>query len=61
MNPNTFSRRSFLAFSAMLPWALSARGAAATLSLRPPSAVFRIFASSVQPDASTSPREFHAG
>jgi sugar phosphate isomerase/epimerase len=28
MNPNTFSRRSFLAFSAMLPWALSARASA---------------------------------
>jgi len=27
MTPHTLSRRSFLAFSAMLPWALSARGA----------------------------------
>jgi sugar phosphate isomerase/epimerase len=28
MNPHTLSRRSFLAFSAMLPWALSARASA---------------------------------
>ena len=27
MTPNNYSRRSFLAFSAMLPWALSARTA----------------------------------
>lgn len=27
MTPNTYSRRSFLVFSAMLPWALSARAA----------------------------------
>jgi sugar phosphate isomerase/epimerase len=27
MNPRTYSRRSFIAFSAMLPWALSPRGA----------------------------------
>jgi len=27
MNPRTYSRRSFIAFSAMLPWALSLRGA----------------------------------
>ena len=27
MTPNTYSRRSFIAFSAMLPWALSARAA----------------------------------
>jgi sugar phosphate isomerase/epimerase len=29
MNPHTYSRRSFLAFSTMLPWALSVRGATA--------------------------------
>src|SRR5580692_9276955 len=28
MNPHLYSRRSFLAFSAMLPWAVSVRGAA---------------------------------
>jgi hypothetical protein len=27
MNPHTYSRRSFLTFTALLPWALSVQGA----------------------------------